>query len=190
MFIQNWVSFLQRNCLTLLWYILVERWRTVLSDWTINSTRWELSLALLTKLFLAPDIAHLIPILTNTHWTNRWQWQTQKWFTKKKKKEMVYTELCKWEGVLFGRYFWGWAERCLLLSNCLYLGFPCALWLNHDVDKGGISCVCQALPQGFLEFFWCLYKIPFASKCSHDVLIMWVRQKTHWRGPEKEGHSQ
>ena len=64
MLIQNGVSFLQRNCLTLLWYILVERWRTVLSDWTINSTRWELSLILFTKLFLAPDIAHLIPILT------------------------------------------------------------------------------------------------------------------------------
>lgn len=56
-------------------------------------------------------------------------------------------------------------------SNFVYLGFPHGLWLNHDVDKRGLGCFCQALLQGFLEFFWCLYKIPFASKCSHDLLV-------------------
>lgn len=108
--------------------------------------------------------AILTHIATNSHWTNKLNCQTQKWFRKNSR-----------------------ITGCS--TNCIYLGFPRALWLNHDVDKRGFSCFRQASLQGFLEFFWCLYEIPFASKCSHNLLIMCVWQKTHWRDPEKADHS-
>lgn len=74
----------------------------------------------------------------------------------------------------------------LLPSNWTYLGLPSTLWFNHDVDKTRFTCVFQSLPQRVLELFWRLYKIPFASKCSHDLLVVWVWKQTHWRDSEKQ----
>lgn len=106
-------------------------------------------------------------------------------FRKKLKKTSKSQRVC-----LSGRNQERTCVSCFLLSSWTCLGFPCALWFNHDVDKTGFTCVFQCLLQRVLEFFWCLYKISFASKCSHDLLIMRVWQETHRRDTEKQVISQ